>query len=515
MAHCPKCQNLVAADAHACNRCGQLVDHQQQADVDEPPPVDDLTGQTFGGGRYLLAAQLGVGGMGAVYRATDIRLHRDVALKVLHAELVAHPTARRRMTQEARALARIEHPNVVRVIDVFDEGQMLVMVLEFVTGGDLSGEVQPGGMAEALVVPLMVGVLAGLEAVHQAGLVHRDMKPGNVLLTDKGVPKITDLGVARDAQAKDRTQLGAKLGTPEYMSPEQVQGLGIDARCDIYAAGIVLYELLTGEKPYDATTDFDIASAHVREPPNLARLQGKASPGVVAVITKALAKAPAERFGSAAEMGAALLSGPAKMPVRHAAAAPTNNPSAGAQPDRSSTRKPSLIVWAGVCGGIAVLATMAVLNGGGVVSDPAQEPAPALPPSPQGNVILAGGAGAAPPESEVAALEPEVASPPVVVDNLALAKGMIDKIAGVMEKMVVEIEAAGADQAKVKEIGDKFKASAEGMKTEGEELNKKLSDDEKKQLESYGKEKMAPLMGKLMGAMMKAQAAGQPAPAAH
>ena len=298
MITCSRCGEQNSDEFAYCGDCGSAIGSGPFA-----------IQSTINGGRYRIDKLIGQGGMGSVYRATDMRLRRDVALKVLHAELVAHPTARRRMTQEAEALARIEHPNVVRVIDVFDENQLLVMVLEFVIGGDLARMVQPGGLSEAQVVPLMIGVLAGLEAVHQAGLVHRDMKPGNVLLTDKGVPKITDLGVARDSKAKERTRLGAALGTPEYMSPEQIQGLVVDARCDIYSTGIVLYELLTGVKPYDATTDFDIQAAHVRDPPNLARLRGVVSEPVIGVIARALAKAPGQRWPSAHAMAAALASG--------------------------------------------------------------------------------------------------------------------------------------------------------------------------------------------------------------
>ncbi len=290
---CPHCQHVNPPASAFCGTCGSRM----EAAAD----------QTMADGRYRVTSVLGEGGMGIVFRAYDTRLDREVALKALHASLVAHPTARARMTTEAKALARIEHPNVVRVLDVFDEGPMLVMVLEFVPGGDLEAKIRPGGLREAEVAPLMVGILAGLEAIHDAGLVHRDMKPGNVLVSGKGVPKITDLGIARDGQAKEKTRVGATLGTPEYMSPEQVKGIAVDARSDIYACGIVLYELLTGHKPYDATSEFDIISAHVREPPNLAALEGKVSSGWIAVVRKALAKAPAERFGSAKEMADALL----------------------------------------------------------------------------------------------------------------------------------------------------------------------------------------------------------------
>ena len=304
MTTCPICHNLLEDGATKCSRCAQSAGSGR---IGDELPQADLTGQVVGQGRYEVKSLLGAGGMGSVYKASDTRLRRDVALKVLNPELIAHPTARRRMTQEAEALARIEHPNVVRVLDIFDEGASLAMVLEFVTGGDLEAKIRPGGLPESEVVTLMIGILGGLDAIHEAGLVHRDMKPANVLLSGKGVPKITDLGVARDSQAKEKTRLGATLGTPEYMSPEQIQGFAVDARSDIYACGIVMYELLTGHKPYHATSDFEIASAHVRTPPNLAVLEGKVGAGVIGVVSTALAKVPADRFGSATEMAEELL----------------------------------------------------------------------------------------------------------------------------------------------------------------------------------------------------------------
>ncbi len=529
MPYCSTCHNLVADDTRFCGRCGQPVG-AQASPTDEPSRVADLSGQMFSGGRYLLVKQLGVGGMGTVYLANDTRLKRDVALKVLHAELVTHPTARRRMTQEAEALARIEHPNVVRMLDVFDEGPMLVMVLEFVTGGDLEGKIMPGGMPEADAVQLMTGILAGLGAIHEAGLVHRDMKPGNVLVTGKGVPKITDLGIARDSQAKEKTRLGAALGTPEYMSPEQVQGLVVDARCDIYSSGIVLYEMLTGHKPYDATSEFDIAAAHVREPPNLAALEGKVSAGVIEVVATALAKAPGDRFGSAKEMAEELAAPEVKADPagggrsdlsgsKPQAPAPAVEPSLAAvtedvkgerpaeiQPrsaaalepapfeDAASVQANASRLWLFVAIGATVLAVIVV--GPGHFLKKAEEPAPTaeVAAAAVGAPVGAVGAG-------------------VGAKNLNKAKALIDRMAGDFEKMTTEVEAAGSDQTMIKTIGDKFKARTEGMKSEGEALRKLLTEAENKELESYAKEKIAPLTGRLLAAMMKAQVAAQGAPA--
>jgi serine/threonine-protein kinase len=257
-------------------------------------------------GRYRVEKTLGEGGMGVVFQAIDTRLGRKVAVKLLRPELLAHPTARTRMTTEANALARIEHPNVVRMLDVFDEGPALALVLELVTGGDLAQKIPPAGLPQAQVLPWMAGILAGVQAIHQAELVHRDIKPSNVLLTATGVPKITDLGVARDNSRERVTVLNARLGTYEYMSPECVQGAGVDARSDVYSCGVLMYEMLCGSPPFRGQ-DFEIAAAQVGQSADLSKLSVNASPSVIGVVARALAKEPARRWSSAQGMAEALL----------------------------------------------------------------------------------------------------------------------------------------------------------------------------------------------------------------
>ena len=296
MSACTKCDHQNAADALFCARCGTQVEAIETLAV----------GTMVGGGRYRVDALLGVGGMGSVYKATDIGLQRTVALKLLNPELTAHPTARRRMLQEARILARIHHPNVVQVRSVFEEGSVLAMELEFMPGGDLLGAIPVGGMAEEETVRVMKDVLAGLQALHEAGLVHRDVKPDNVLLTADGAAKVTDLGVARDSSAREKTKLGAVLGTPEYMSPEQIQGQPVDRRADLYSAGILLFRMLSGGLPYQASSEFEWQEAHVRIAPDLETLRTKGSDALVGVVKKALAKKPEERWQTAEDMKEAL-----------------------------------------------------------------------------------------------------------------------------------------------------------------------------------------------------------------
>ena len=264
---------------------------------------------SFIDGRFQVLHELGSGGMGVVYQALDLQFSRHVALKVLDADMVAHPTARRRMQQEAEALSRIEHPNVVRLFEAFELDSRVVLVLELVAGGTLGDIIGDNGVTCRQALPLLAGILAGLQAIHDAQLVHRDVKPENVLLTAAGVPKLADLGVARDTQSTKQgltTQLGTRLGTPYYMSPEQAQGLAVDARSDVFSMGVLAFELLTGQHAFDGPSEIEVLAAIVREPPPLQRLIGRCSPQTIDVIAQSLAKQVDDRFGSARAMARAL-----------------------------------------------------------------------------------------------------------------------------------------------------------------------------------------------------------------
>jgi ribosomal protein L7/L12 len=310
MKDCESCGHVNHADVKFCGECGTRLAALSRHEKGGTPINEDLpfaVGTTIAQGRYQLDGVLGQGGMGTVYGATDVSLGRPCALKVLNAGLTAHPTARKRMEREARALARIEHPNVVQIRSVFVEGDLLAMELEYMSGGDLRGLIERGGLTPERVVSLMASILSGLQALHEAKLVHRDIKPENVLLDSRGEPKLTDLGVARDdaESGRTRTRLGAVLGTLEYMSPEQIQGLAVDARSDIYACGVMLVQMLTGELPFAAKSDFEWQEAHVRLAPDLARAQ-TVHAGLAQAAARALAKSPAERWQDAASMADAI-----------------------------------------------------------------------------------------------------------------------------------------------------------------------------------------------------------------
>ena len=312
MIACGSCGHPNPDEVVFCGDCGTKIQRFEQVDLDGAP---DFIGQTLQN-CYRVTHKVGQGGMGTVFAATDLRNSKQLALKVLLPELVAHPTARRRMKQEADALARIDHANVIQVYGVFDEGPLLVIAMELITGSDLSKWVRPGGIGESTALQLVSGMLRGLAAIHAIGLVHRDIKPDNVMLTADGVPKLMDLGVARDTNSPNKTQLGARLGTPEYMSPEQAQGYAVDIRSDLYSTGLVLYELLTGCKLIFGKSEIEFLAARVQKDADLWQLKGKCSAQTQDVLRAALMRDPAQRVQTADEFRRLLSATPIKSPPR-------------------------------------------------------------------------------------------------------------------------------------------------------------------------------------------------------
>ena len=322
---CKTCGRENIAEARFCAGCGG--------------PLSVSGGATIEGGRYDLAEQLGVGGMGEVWRAVDTRLGRDVALKFLNPELLAHPTARARMMREAKALSRMKHVNVVGIHDQFEHGGKVVLALEFVEGGDLEGRLERGALPWRQACEIAVGVLRGLTALHAAGLVHRDLKPGNILM-DGETPKITDLGVAHDEAGGGLTRAGARLGTPHYMSPEQIRGTPVDARSDIYALGVMLFEMLVGEVPFTGDTDFDVEKGHVDRVADVGRLPDESGRLLRDILGRALEKAPGDRWENAAAMAHALQEALAATGPHRDRPAPTREASPASAPDPEANVPP-------------------------------------------------------------------------------------------------------------------------------------------------------------------------------
>ncbi|MDT3399657.1 protein kinase [Streptomyces sp. B1866] len=271
-------------------------------------------GQSLAGGRYQLTDLLGQGGMASVHLAYDTVLDRHVAIKTLHSELGREQSFRERFRREAQAVAKLAHTNIVSVFDTGEDtvggALMPYIVMEYIEGKPLRTVLdedvrQYGAMPADKALRITGDVLAALEISHEMGLVHRDIKPGNVMTTKRGVVKVMDFGIARAMQSgvTSMTQTGMVVGTPQYLSPEQALGRGVDARSDLYSVGIMLFELLTGRLPFDADSPLAIAYAHVQEEPVApSSINRSIPPAVDALVARALKKNPNERFPTAEAM---------------------------------------------------------------------------------------------------------------------------------------------------------------------------------------------------------------------
>jgi predicted Ser/Thr protein kinase len=350
-------------------------------------------------GKYELRGTLGRGAMGIVYDGWDPQIARRVAIKTVPVPPDPDPdTAEEiaRFKREAQAAGRLSHPNIVGVYDYGETGDLAYIVMEFVEGPSLKGLLDK---QERFAVPdlrrVMEGLLAGLQFSHDRGVVHRDIKPANVMLTKEGQPKIADFGIAR-IEMSSMTQAGTMLGTPAYMSPEQFMGQVVDARTDVYAAGVVLYQLLTGEKPFDGGLTAIMHKVLNTEPPPPSTLAVTAPAALDAVVKRAMAKRPDDRYPSAAAFAEAIRAAldappPVAVPAEDAEAtrigsaapqsaaarpaAPPPRTSAPA-PAKASESKLPLLAGAGV-------AALLVLGGGGwFLLRPAIPPALAPQPAP-------------------------------------------------------------------------------------------------------------------------------------
>jgi serine/threonine-protein kinase len=276
-----------------------------------PPPVPlgegpDLTGRTVGDFRVL--RRLGQGGMGQVYLAEQVSLKRKVALKILRPDLASDPTNLQRFKLEAESVARATHANIVQVYAVGEADGMPYMALEYVEGKNLREYLAKKGPPDLLLaLSIMRQVAAALQRAGELGMVHRDIKPENILLTRKGEVKVADFGLSRclagDGPALNLTQSGVTMGTPLYMSPEQVEGKPVDPRSDVYSFGVTCYHMLAGQPPFRGETAFEVALQHVRaEPAPLAALRPDLPPALCAVVHKMMAKAPESRYQTGREL---------------------------------------------------------------------------------------------------------------------------------------------------------------------------------------------------------------------
>ena len=266
-------------------------------------PPGALTGTVLSG-RYRLESKLGSGGMSTVYLARDVTLERWVAAKVLHREISDQPDQIERFRREARSVAQVSHPNVVAVIDAGEDGGRPYIVFEYVEGDTLKERIDQSGRLpydEAAAYAIEVG--RGLGAAHARRLVHRDVKPQNVLIDSEGRAKVTDFGIARELEQDGLTATGRVLGTTDYVSPEQAMGKEVDARSDIYSLGVLLFEMLTGDVPFKADNLVGVAMKHVNEQmPNVQKVRPGVSSALAAVIERATQKDVRKRYPYMAAM---------------------------------------------------------------------------------------------------------------------------------------------------------------------------------------------------------------------
>ena len=286
---------------------------------------------------YTLLEPIGHGGMAVVYRARQETLDRTVAVKVLSENLAASPEFMERFRREARTAANLRHPNVITVHDFGeDERGVPFLVLEYIEGPTLA-DLMDAGLDDSRVPNLLDQIAAGLDYAHARGVIHRDIKPGNVLLTDDGRAVLADFGLAWLLEGAHLTLTGGVIGTPEYMSPEQAAGEPIDHRSDVYALGVVLYEMLVGERPFVAETPIGVLLKHLQDPaPSILDARPDLPAAVGQVLDRCLVKDPAERFASAGELARAFrdafLQRPQPAPAADVAAA---RPVAVAQLERA------------------------------------------------------------------------------------------------------------------------------------------------------------------------------------
>jgi eukaryotic-like serine/threonine-protein kinase len=313
--------------------------------------------------RYELRELVGTGGMSSVYKAHDRLLERTVALKVLHERFMSDDEHVERFKHEARAVAQLSHPNIVTVIDRGERDGRQFIVFEYVDGENLKAlVVREAPLAERDAVRLVLQIARALAFAHQHGLVHRDVKPQNVLLPEDGEVKVTDFGIARSLDVEGGiTQTGTVMGTSDYIAPEQARGAKATAQTDVYALGIVLYELLTGEVPFTGDNFVAVAMQHINEPvPSVRERRPDVSPRLDAAVRRALAKNPRDRFPSMEAFAAELQ---ASLAEPHNGAGPSDEtivvaPRRRKRPPRAPVERPSVWPLILLLAGLAVLAAI-------------------------------------------------------------------------------------------------------------------------------------------------------------
>jgi eukaryotic-like serine/threonine-protein kinase len=346
---CPSCTSPVLDIDVRCPSCEQPLTTEEARRRIGSTVLDS----------YEVIDILGQGGMSVVYRARHLITHQEVALKILPPELAANSHVKHRFLEEARALARLDHPNIVHLYNFGQDGGCLVLAMQQVAGETWERMILTQGRLDwRASVAIAIDVLKALEAAHERGIIHRDMKPSNVLVRPDGSSLVTDFGIAKMTTSTRLTATGQTMGTVRYMSPEQVRGQEVDGRSDIYSVAVTLYESLCGATPFDGESHFEIMASHLTQaPPTLAEQGTRVAPALDAIVMRGLAKLPEERPPSARAMRTELEEVLASAPAGDLAVDQVLAPARAARAARARS-VPRPLVWLAL--GLLALAAGAV-----------------------------------------------------------------------------------------------------------------------------------------------------------
>jgi serine/threonine protein kinase len=271
---CPKCEHENPDDTLFCGKCGTPFSAPDKIKVTETmeAPKEELTRGTTFAGRYEIIEELGKGGMGKIYRVEDTKLGQEVALKLIKPEIAQNRNTIERFRNELKTARMVVHKNVCRMFDLGESEGIHFITMEYIRGEDLKSFIyRSGHLAVETAIKIARQVCEGLAEAHQLGVVHRDLKSKNIMIDKEGNVRIMDFGIARSLEAKDITGAGMMIGTPEYMSPEQVEGKETDSRSDICSLGVILYEMVAGKAPFHGETPFIVGMKHKTERPTAPR----------------------------------------------------------------------------------------------------------------------------------------------------------------------------------------------------------------------------------------------------